>query len=526
MSLPIPLVRSAEHTLQEQIYQFIRDQILGGVYKAGQQLPSTRDLAVALKVSRNTVVLAYDWLANEGYLTQRKYVGTFVCKVVPDTIQAQDVASHSSQLSGISISRARPTPVAGYRTPVLIGRTSRRPQVDFWYGRPDPRLFPMKIWRRLVADNLARAPWNYTEYGDQAGDLELRQVISEHLATSRGVHASSDRIVITSGAQGGLNLVCRLLITAGAEVAVEDPCYAAAATLFRSYGARLSPLEIDDEGVRPEALERVRCATLLYITPSHQFPTGAILSLARRQAVLHWADVNNAYVVEDDYDSEIIYDRPPLAALAALDRHRRVIYVGSFSKTIGAGIRVGYLVLPDELVEPALAAKSLSNYGQPWLDQAVLASFIKQGAFRNHLRRLRTLYRERRDTLMSGLRATFGGDSRISGHEAGLHLIWEVPSHLPDAKELSAIARSVGVGLYTLSETGALEFVASPVSKRRLVLGYAGLTPKEIEDAIARLRAALDRRTPRQQLLDEAWPDMPRNSTHRSGSITASLNGT
>ena len=494
MSLPITLARAGEHTHQEQIYQHIRDGVLGGVYRTGCQLPSTRDLAASLRVSRNTVMLAYDWLTSEGYIETRRGAGTFVGKVVEEGVAVPADPGRSPTRAD---RRDRPAVVAPYRTPVLIGRAASRPQFDFWYGRPDPRQFPLKTWRRLIIENLARATNNFVEYGAQAGDLELRRAIADHLASARGFAARADRILITAGAQDGLNVISRLLVRPGTTVAVENPCYASAASLFESYGAKLSPIDVDEEGLKRDGLAAIAAATLLYTTPSHQFPTGAVLGLARRQAVLAWAEAANAYVIEDDYDSEVTYDRPPLAALAALDQHHRVIYLGSFSKTIGAGMRVGYLVLPDELFELAVAVKSLASYGQPWLDQVVLASLMREGGFRAHLRRIRTLYRSRRDTLVTALQRAFGEEVALSGHEAGLHLVWTLPPHLPDADEFSATARTVGVGLYTPARAGALEFGAGRARENRLGRGYAALTSAEIETAIRRVAATLGHSTAR-----------------------------
>ena len=500
MPLPIPISRSSEHTLQEQIYHFIRNQILGGLYRTDFRLPSTRDLATGLKVSRNTVMLAYEWLTSEGYIETRTGSGTFVCRVISDEVsveRAPAIECGTEQAHPASNAR-HPAVVMRYETPVLINRTSRRPQIDFWYGRPDPRQFPIKTWRRLIIENLARAAGNFAEYGVQAGDLELRQAIAGHLATTRGLKADPDRILITAGAQDGLNVICRLLVKEGTKAIVENPGYAAAAALFRSYGAELAPAEVDADGVRPDAIERCgKDARLLYTTPSHQFPTGAILGLARRQMLLAWADAVGAYVVEDDYDSEVIYDRPPVAALAALDQNQRVIYLGSFSKTIGAGIRIGYLVLPEELVGPAVAVKSMSSYGQPWLDQAVLACFLREGGFRTHLRRIRTLYRARRDVLIASLGTYFGDGLKISGHDAGLHLVWTLRDDMPDADEVCDTARTVGVGWYTPARAGALELVAPTRPERRLVLGYAALTPNEIQTAVRRVAATLGRDSPR-----------------------------
>ncbi len=295
--------------------------------------------------------------------------------------------------------------------------------------------------------------------------------------------------MITAGAQEGLNIIARLLIQDSTVVAIENPGYGSAAVLFRSYGAGLVPVAVDRDGISVEGLRGV-AAKLVYTTPSHQFPTGVVMTLERRQALLAWAQAANAYVVEDDYDSEIIYDRPPIAALAALDQQERVIYVGSFSKAIGAGLRLGFLALPSDLVPAAIAVKSMTSYGQPWLEQTALASLMQEGTFRTHLRRIRTLYRLRRDTLISELRRAFGAGVQISGEDSGLHLVWRLPEDLPAADELSARAQKLGVGLYTPARAGAIEVGARSDPERRLLMGYSALTPTEIVVAVKKIALA------------------------------------
>jgi GntR family transcriptional regulator / MocR family aminotransferase len=491
MSLPISLARHNDQGLQEQIYQFVRDKVLSGTYSAGIRLPSTRDLAVALCVSRTTVLLAYEWLMSEGYIETRKGTGTFVCPVVNDAVRVRPRSNgHLSGGSASKLTGPRPAIVVPRETPVLINKDSERPAIDFWYGKPDARQFPLAAWRRLITEKLSTPSAGLAEYCAQAGDPDLRAAISEHLATTRGFLAGPDRIVITAGAQEGLNIVSRLLIREPAVVALENPGYASAATLFRSYGARIAPVPVDRDGIIIDKLGGV-LAKLVYTTPSHQFPTGATLTLERRQRLLGWAQSANAYIIEDDYDSEIIYDRPPIAALAALDQHERVIYVGSFSKVIGAGLRLGFLALPTELASGAVAIKSMTTYGHSWLEQAALASFIREGSFRTHLRRIRMTYRARRDALIAGLRREFGRDIAISGEDSGLHFVWTLPPDFPGADELTLRARKLGVGLYTPARAGAMEVDGPQGPERRLLMGYSALTPAEIDVAVKKIGAAV-----------------------------------
>jgi GntR family transcriptional regulator/MocR family aminotransferase len=494
MSLPIELGRHDDLSLQEQIYRFIRDKVLSGAYPTGVRLPSTRDFAIDLRVSRTTVLLAYEWLMSEGYIETHKGVGTFVCNVINDAV---GTGSPDAARAGATPAHRNPGPrpaiVVARETPVLVNKDTPRPSIDFWYGRPDGRQFPIRPWRRLIMQKLATPATNLAEYGGQAGDPELRAAISQHISTTRGFLAGPERIVITSGAQEGLNIISRLLIPESLPVAIENPGYASAATLFRSYQARLVPIPVDNEGICVDTL-RGSHAKLVYTTPSHQFPTGVLMTLERRQALLAWAQSSNAYIIEDDYDSEIIYDRPPLAALAALDQHERVIYVGSFSKALGAGLRLGFLALPTELVASAVAIKSMTSYGQSWLEQSALAAFMLEGSFRTHLRRIRTVYRLRRDTLIAALRRAFGDDIEISGEDSGLHFVWTLPPSFPTADELTALAQKLGVGLYSPARAGAVEMGTAGGPERRLLMGYSALTPIELEVAVKKIATAVGER--------------------------------
>lgn len=493
MSLPIPLDRNCASTLQEQIYNYIRQRVLSGAYPAGMRLCSTRELADSLQVSRNTAVLAYQWLASEGYVDTQAGAGTFICNAFGDHPTAGATRQRGSRQSGGKPNEGDYPPIViPYDLPDLFERAFARSPTDFWYGRVDPRQFPAKIWRRLIIENLLSVPIRLAEYAPPAGAPQLREAIAEHLVTAKGIVAAPEQIIITAGAQDAMNIIARLFIDRGTPVGIESPGYASAVALFRSYGASVQPLKVDAEGVTTAAIlsERPR---LIYTTPSHQFPTGVIMSPARRQAVLAAAEAAAAYIIEDDYDGEIIYDRPPMAALAALDQTGRVIYVGSFSKSLGAGIRIGFLVTPPALARPAGAIKALSSYGQPWLEQAVLASYIRSGSFAAHLRRIRLLCHERRDVLIDGLHHCFGEDITISGQEAGLHLICTLPPHGPDACEVVTIAKANGFGLYTPADAGAHEFDLGGGRERRLVMGYANLTPPEIARAFDALAVALRR---------------------------------
>lgn len=492
--IPLLLDPSAGTTLQEQVYDQVRAAILAHTLGPGSALPSTRELSRTLKVSRNTVVLAFERLAKEGYLAMRPGAGTFVCEVLPE-----DCVGLSGK-PAVAPSGAAPPPAepAVVHPPVLLRAAPlrmvqtgpNRMQVDFWYGSANSQNFPLREWRQLLVENLSRASGNLSGYGPPEGAIELRSAIARHVSANRAIPAGPDQVIITAGAQEGFNLISRLFVQPGVRIAVEDPCYAGAAHVFQSYGGSLVPVPVDAQGLCAGYLDGCG-ATLAYVTPSHQFPTGATMSLGRRRELLAWARGSGAYVVEDDYDSDFRYDGAPLAALAGLDANTSVIYLGTFSKSVGAGIRTGYMVVPKQLVTPVRQAKSLANYGHPWLDQIVLADFIDQGRFARHVRRIRQTYSAARQALVESLNTHFG-PARIAGADAGMHVMWTLPDHFPPVREVAQIAADAGVGIYTLEAAGAHEIVPCRYP-RAVVLGYAALSPEAIRKGIARLATALSR---------------------------------
>ncbi|MFG1480772.1 PLP-dependent aminotransferase family protein [Xanthobacter sp. V4C-4] len=479
--IAIPLDRTAAATLQEQIYRALRARIVAGVLPTGARLAATRELAQALGVSRNTVVLAYERLAAEGYVDTRPGAGAFVTAQVLERPPAPAAAPQAPPAD------AALPPVSG---PRLVTRADPRAVLDLWYARPDPRLFPAHLWRRLGHAALGACAIGLSDYGPVGGDPRLRQAIADHLALTRGIAAHPDQVVVTSGAQEALNLIARLFLAQGDAVAVEDPGYAAAAQVFAAHGARLHPAPVDAEGLDPEALAGF-APRLVYVTPAHQFPTGAAMSAARRRALIAHCAGHGGLIVEDDYDGEIVLDRPPAAALAALDPGARTLFVGSFSKTIGSGLRLGYMVVPPRFAAAARATKSLMSYGQSWLDQQILAAFLEGGGYRRHLNRLRTAYRARRDAARAGLWRVFGDRLALAGGGAGLHLHATLAAGAADAAEIAATARAVGVGLHPAAACGVRG--QPDALARTLLIGFGALTPAELATAFTRLETALGR---------------------------------
>lgn len=491
MPLPLKLQTSSPISLQTQIFEQVRGMILEGRLRPGEPVPATRTLSEQLGIARNTIALAYERLAAEGYIETRRSVGTFISMQIPEG--ALYTATHRPTPPDRNAKRAkieRPSP--NVRSQALVNPHRRRLVADFWVGRPDPDSFPRKTWARLINQRLLGAGSALTEYRDPSGLLELRQAIADRVRPTRNIATSPDEIIIVGGCQDGLNLVSRMMLTPGSTAVVESPCYQGAAFLFESFGAKIAPVPVDDRGLDCGRLPNVEKA-IAYVTPSHQYPLGVTLALERRLELLAWAAQTNSYILEDDYDSDFRFHGAPIAALKGLDRMGRVIYLGTFSKCLGAGLRLGYVIFPPELIERARHTKTLMNNGQPWLEQATLADFMESGGYERHVRRIRKLYYSRRNALLAALEKHFGG-GEIIGDEAGMHLAWRLPRHLPPASTVEKLALEAGVGVYTLASGAAVNFDTSGESGRYLVLGFSSLTEREISSGIARLADVLSGR--------------------------------
>lgn len=486
MQLPLVVDENAGESLQSQIFEQVRSLIVDGRLRPGARMPASRILAADLGVSRNTVVLAYERLAAEGYVEMRPPIGVFVGRNVIFDSPRLPKAPFTPDQDG-----------SEYRDPRIVFRgeshtvapspdTSVR--YDFWVGRPDARLFPAKVWERTVHQILHEHGPGVSAYGDPAGLRELRRAVAQYVGVARGIRAHSDQILITSGIQEALNVVARLFVRHGTEVAIENPCYCGACNLFMSYGAQMVAVDVDgagaDTGHLPEDV------AFIYLTPSHQYPTGATLPLDRRRQLLDWAGRTRGYVLEDDYDSDFYYDSAPLPALKSMDETDRVIYLGTFSKNLGAGLRIGFMVLPDSLVKSASSVKALLDNCSPWLPQKVLAEFMTSGAFAHHLRRIRTIYRNRRDCLLEVLAEHFG-ELDVRGAQGGMHVMWRIPDDFPDAPTIQREARRRGVGIYDPQSCNVRVLDDDALNARTLLLGYAALDEDAITDSVALLADAV-----------------------------------
>lgn len=463
----------------------IRDAIRCARLAPGTRLPSSRRLSDQLMVSRNTVVRAYDLLLMEGVVESRPASGVYVAEQL-----ARQPVPATQEFSDGGLQVRMPLPPRRGRGQRALQPAHNRLLFDFFPGRPSAELFPLKTWRRLLQANLSHGgATGLTQRGDPAGLPSLRTAIANHLAASRGIVADPARIVIVSGVQEGLAIAARLFLTRGALGVIEDPCYQGAASAFEASGAEVASVPVDRDGLLADRLPD-RTASLLYLTPSHQYPTGGTLSAGRRSAIIAWARRHGCYVIEDDYDCDIRYEGshlPPIAALAP----DCTIYLGTFSRTLGSGLRIGYMVVPGPIAEAVRSEKGVLGVGNAWLEQATLADFFRTGSYSAHLLRLRTHYKENRDCLVEALRRNFG-DVVVDGDLGGLHLVWYPPPGVPDAATVEATALRARVGVYSLQSAAVHVHTATPLIGRAILLGYAALSRKQIEKGIARLSDAID----------------------------------
>lgn len=509
MQLPVLLDRSRPETLTGQLTAQLRDAIRRGLVRPGARLPSSRELAAQLQISRNTVVRAYDTLVLEAFAQARAASGLFAS--LPPAL------AHGGLQDERPAPRHRaPRPPHGPRAPNLVAEHRQRLTYDFFPGRPSASLFPARAWRRHIVASLAGGAQELTRYGDPGGDFGLRSALSAHLATTRAIVADPGQILILNGAQEGLSLCARLLLARGVVAVVENPSLQGAVFAFEAAGAEIVGAAVDEDGLRTQDLPE-REVVLAHVTPAHQFPTGSVLSMERRAVLVDWARRTGCVIVEDDCTGDLRYDGSPLPAVAALAPDC-TIHLGSFSKTLGAGLRLGYLVVPPHLVEAARAAKALLNNGTAWLEQAALRAFMESGGYASHLARLRVSYRLCRDTLLGALTRHFG-QVDVGGVASGLHLLWRLPPGVPPALTFEALARRARIGIYGFGSSGAWDAADSPLSRRSVLLGFGGMSPDQIAEGVARLSDVVDDRLDRHHdfvgelLLPEARDRLPASAS-------------
>jgi GntR family transcriptional regulator / MocR family aminotransferase len=474
----------AREPLQAQVCESIRRAILDGVLHPGTRLPSSRALAADLGISRTTTVLAFDQLAAEGYLTAKSGSGTFVTLELPDDRPRPRIAPLGLAQRHPPISRRGLALAATPRSALKIGGPPR----PFRIGTPALDRFPIHLWTRVVSRRLKSVTLAQLDYGDAAGLLSLREAIAGHVCRARGTSCVADQVVIVSGAQHGLELICRLLLDPGDVAWMEEPGYPGARGALVAAGARIRPIPVDGQGLNVEiGARRAGDARLVYVTPSHQFPLGVPMSLPRRLALLAWARDARAWVIEDDYDSEFRYGTRPIPCLHGLDVDGRVIYVGSFSKTMFPALRLGFLIVPPDLRDVVLASRRAADIHRPTLDQAVMADFMTGGHFERHLRRMRTEYAARLEALAHGVARHCQGALRLRTVTTGLHAVADLEDVDDGLVFREAMAR--GVELMPLS---AYCCGAPTPATNGLVLGFAAVRPEMFDAAFERLAAAIE----------------------------------
>jgi GntR family transcriptional regulator / MocR family aminotransferase len=455
--------------LSARIYRQLHEAIIEGRLGPGEKLPPTRELAASLSVSRNTVAVAYERLTAEGFLVGRVGAGTFVCANPPSRPARPDIPDGE-------------IPVAvRWRTLAADPPPARPVLYDFQVGVPDAHRFPMAAWRRLVARELRDVGVRASGYVDPAGHDGLRDAIARHIGLSRSVRASADDVVVTHGAQQALDLIGRVLLEPGTCVAVEEPGYPPVRELFTSLGATVAGVPVDAEGLVVQAIPRA--AGLVYVTPSHQFPLGVPMSLDRRGALLEWAHRRGGVVIEDDYDSEFRFSDRPLEPLHGLDRGRRVLYVGSFAKTMLPMLRLGFLVAPPSLRPAIRTAKRLSDRQGDITTQGAMAAFLTEGLFVRHLRRSTREYAARHARITTILRRDFADRLEVVPSIAGLHLAAYLRT-ADDAGEIVRRAAEAGVVVEDLRS-----YYGFGPGAPGLALGYGGIELDQIEPGLRRFAA-------------------------------------
>lgn len=467
--------------LYQQIYQSFRARITAHDIRAGELIPSSRELAKMLRVSRLPVLNAYAQLLAEGYLETRAGAGTYVAQSLP--------GARTSSTPSVAPARSRSVSKDAARLPRYERPTWAASLGPFQVGQPDLHLFPIESWLRLVARYSRSMRVKALQYGDPMGRSDLRGALATYLRTSRGVRCESEQIMIVSGAQQALDLTTRVLLNAGDAVWLEDPGYWLVRRAIEARGCRAIPVSMDAQGLSVDVgRKRAPSARAAFVAPSHQYPLGVTMSASRRLQLLEWAAHARAWIVEDDYDSEFRYDSSPIASLQGLDQHARVIYVGTLSKIMFPSLRLGYVVIPRDLIERFCAMRETMDICPADLTQAVAAEFIREGHFARHIRRMRPIYAERRDVLVEAIEKEIGQAAQIVGDAAGMHLAVLIDGLRTDKKIAEeAVARSLW-----LSPLSPLYYGKSP--RQGFVLGFGNTRAAQIKSGIEKLAVFLDGR--------------------------------
>ena len=474
-----------------QLYDWFRGAIIAGQMRPGQRVPATRTLAAELNISRIPVLNAYEQLLAEGYFEAFVGAGTRVAVSIPD--DALNLAAEKARQPQPAPEGIQPAPRRVSRRGDALAKLPAQSWLNvlgaFRVSLPALDHFPLAVWSKLMARHSRRPPMDIMAYGDAMGYQPLREAIAEYLGAFRAVRCDASQVLVTTGSQQGLQLSAQVLLDPKDRVLIEDPGYPSARQAFLAAGAELVPVPVDEQGLNiGEVLargRRVESARAVYITPSHQYPLGVTMSATRRMRLLDWAVRTGAWIIEDDYDSEYRFGSRPIASLQGLDTHAKVIYVGTFSKVMFPALRVGYLVVPKDLVPAFSAARDAADVFSATLYQAVLAAFIREGHFARHIRRMRMLYMERRQMLAAEIRLQTSGRLEVIGAEAGMHLVALLPPGSDD------VAISKKAAAHGVSATPLSTCYLQPHSRGGLILGYGGVDRRQIRAGIRKLSQCL-----------------------------------
>ncbi len=482
MDIVIELPDDPGRPAYQRLAEAIRESILGGRFRAGERLPPTRVLASNLSLARNTVLEAYEQLIAEGYLSARHGSGTYVAPDLPDrAFRAESLApavARNGNGAPPRLSEFAERLIAGEVPNAIDEETQRPANIEFRYGTPSFDEFPIDAWRTLTKRVLDYPPKELLGYGPTEGLPQLRESLARYLQRSRGVRCDASQVLVVNGSQQALDVAARVLVNPGDVVAIEEPGYRGARAVFGAMGAWVTPVPCDNEGIIVDWIPDN--ARVIYVTPSHQVPTGAVMSAARRLELLAKAARTGAVIIEDDYDSEFRYEGRPLAALQGLDEGGRVIYTGTLSKVLLPALRLGYMVAPPSLQPAITGAKWLTDRHVALLYQAVLALFIDEGHFERHLRRMRKVYETRRTTMLAAFAEHFGDRAHITGTESGMHVLVNILG-VTDADYFIEEARSRGVGIYS----ARAYYVGEPPPGASFLMGYSSVNEDGIRRGIA-----------------------------------------
>lgn len=488
--LPVVAIdRASNKPLYKQLYEGYRDAIVDRRLSGGQRLPSTRSLAAELQISRIPVLNAFEQLLAEGYFESRIGAGTFVASALPDVLSRatrQTAPGNPAGQAGLGrriVSRQSARLLSEEQGPWLWIRGSEA----FALAQPPLDRFPLKVWSDLVARHSRKSDLSQLQYQGPMGLQSLRETVAQYLRTARAVRCEAEQIMVVSGSAQALDLTARVLLDAGSPVWIEDPGYFGTRGALKMAGARLVAVPVDEEGLDVEAgIARCPRPRAVYVTPSHQLPLGVTMSASRRLRLLDWARNRGVWIIEDDYDGEYRYGNLPIASLQGLDRDSRVIYIGTFTKSLFPSLRLGYVVLPPDLVAPFVAVRRATDFFSPPFIQAVLADFIRDGHFDRHLRRTRPVCRERRGALVAALEKELGSVLRVIGDQAGMFLTAVLDKGYRD-REIAQRAAQQGLQVFPLSEC-----YLGRARLQGLILGYGGFDVERIVDGVRRLRRILD----------------------------------